>query len=155
MCELKIMGTHNHINNDSIRFGNSPRHQHRRTNCVTSTSRSANSKAFPASWATSSLPKIAFQSTRCTFRKKKPVSFVVILVCYAAVIADLVQKTNTTLKLGSTDGREELKSIRMRTRKGVEIIVTVASGYTLVVLQDCTAVADVRPKDAKGDDELK
>eukprot|EP00826_Nyctotherus_ovalis_P045509 TRINITY_DN5045_c0_g2_i2.p2 TRINITY_DN5045_c0_g2~~TRINITY_DN5045_c0_g2_i2.p2 ORF type:complete len:126 (-),score=54.53 TRINITY_DN5045_c0_g2_i2:136-513(-) len=76
-------------------------------------------------------------------------------ICYAAVIADLVQKTNTTLKLGSTDGREELKSIRMRTRKGVEIIVTVASGYTLVVLQDCTAVADVRPKDAKGDDELK
>ena len=78
-----------------------------------------------------------------------------VLVCYAAVIADLIQKTNATLKQPNQEAREELKSIRMRTKKGIEIIVTVASGFTLVVLQDCTEVANVRPKDVKGEEELK
>ena len=43
----------------------------------------------------------------------------------------------------------------MRTKKGIEIIVTVNRGYTLIVLQDGTGVADGRPKDAKNEDESK
>ena len=93
-------------------------------------------------------------------QKKKLVRFICydniisqILVCYAAVVADLVLKTNIMLKAQSADGKEELRSIRMRTKKGVEIIVTVNSGYTLIVLQDCTGVADVRPKEVKVEGE--
>ena len=72
------------------------------------------------------------------------------LVCYAAVISDLVFKTNLMFKEG-----EQLRSIRMRTKKGIEIIVTVQNNCTLVVLQDCTKVADVKPRDAKVEGEEK
>ena len=46
-------------------------------------------------------------------------------------------------------GDDQLKSIRMRTKKGIEIIVTVFNNYILVALQDCTSVADVKPKEVK------
>ena len=52
-------------------------------------------------------------------------------------------------------GEEQLKSIRMRTKKGIEIMVTVYNNCTLIVLQDCTAVADVKPKDLKIEGEDK
>ncbi len=65
------------------------------------------------------------------------------------MVTDLVMKTNIMLKNQATDSKEELRSIRMRTKKGIEIIVTVSNGFTLVVLQDCTGVADVKPKEVK------
>lgn len=46
-------------------------------------------------------------------------------------------------------GEEELKFIRMRTKKGIEIVVTIYADYSLIVLQDCTTVAEVKPKEQK------
>ena len=77
-------------------------------------------------------------------------------MCYAAVVADLILKTNIMLKGIGTDGKEELRSIRMRTKKGIEIIVTVGganNANTLVTLQDCTTVAEVKPKEVKAEGE--
>ena len=52
-------------------------------------------------------------------------------------------------------GEEQPKFLRMRTKKGIEIVVTVYSDYSLIVLQDCTTVADVKPKEMKveGDEQ--
>ncbi len=71
------------------------------------------------------------------------------------MVADLVHKTGIMLRVQSPDGKEELKSIRMRTKKGIEIIVTVSAGFTLIVLQDCTGVSEVRPKEVKEGEEPK
>ncbi len=71
------------------------------------------------------------------------------LVSYAALIMDLVLKTNIMLKQHLGKGEETLKFIRLRTKKGIEIIVTYCNGFLLVVLQDCTEVADVKPKEQK------
>ena len=43
----------------------------------------------------------------------------------------------------------------MRTKKGIEIVITVHGSYSLVVLQDCTGVADVKPKEKVESEEAK
>ena len=58
---------------------------------------------------------------------------------------DLVFKT--VAMLHKTDYKDDdLKFIRMRTKKGIEIIVTIHKSYTLIALQDCTKVAEVKAK---------
>eukprot|EP00831_Metopus_contortus_P044384 TRINITY_DN355_c0_g1_i4.p1 TRINITY_DN355_c0_g1~~TRINITY_DN355_c0_g1_i4.p1 ORF type:complete len:208 (+),score=71.10 TRINITY_DN355_c0_g1_i4:3-626(+) len=74
-------------------------------------------------------------------------------VTYAALVMDLVMKTNLMLHNPTTKNEEELKSIRMRTKKGIEIIVTITNNFILIVLQDCTKVAEVKLSEARPEGE--
>ena len=81
-------------------------------------------------------------------------------VQYAALIADLVMKTKQTLRIVTQGQEAEFSSLRMRTKKETELIVTDfmhSSGneYILVAIQKNIFAEEEDVKNEGGNDEEK
>mmetsp|Transcript_16452 Transcript_16452/g.18551 ORF Transcript_16452/g.18551 Transcript_16452/m.18551 type:complete len:120 (+) Transcript_16452:47-406(+) len=77
-------------------------------------------------------------------------------VHYAALVSDLVMKTQKSLKglplltLNNVHNDNELTTIRLRTTKGTENIISVVRDYILVAIQRCVPVEEEEEEKQEG-----
>lgn len=74
------------------------------------------------------------------------------MVQYAALISDLVHRTKINLRKLDLQQDHELQSIRIRTHRSTELIITCVSDFFMLVVQQCQSQFGEEDDEQLGED---